>query len=34
VAYTIGLVVPHSEPAMPIVQALIAEAHAFADSEL
>jgi DNA-binding transcriptional LysR family regulator len=34
VAYTIGLVVPHSEPAMPIVQALIAEAQALADIEL
>jgi DNA-binding transcriptional LysR family regulator len=27
VAYTIGLVVPHTDPAMPIVQALLAEAR-------
>ena len=34
VAHMIGLVVPHSEPAMPIVQALIAEGHALAALEL
>jgi len=34
VAHTIGLVVPHTDPAMPIVQALIGEAHALAALEL
>jgi DNA-binding transcriptional LysR family regulator len=34
VAHVIGLVVPHSEPAMPIVQALIAEAQAVGDFEI
>jgi DNA-binding transcriptional LysR family regulator len=34
VSHLIGLVVPHSEPAMPIVQALVAEAHALAAVEL
>jgi DNA-binding transcriptional LysR family regulator len=34
VAHVIGLVVPHSDPPMPIVQALIAEAHALAATEL
>jgi DNA-binding transcriptional LysR family regulator len=34
ISHMIGLVVPHSEPAMPIVQALVAEAHAFAAREL
>ncbi len=34
VTHVIGLVVPHSDPPMPIVQALIAEAHALAAVEL
>jgi hypothetical protein len=34
VSHMIGLVVPHSEPAMPIVQALVAEGHALAALEL
>lgn len=34
VSHMIGLVVLHSEPAMPIVQALIAEGHALAALEL
>jgi hypothetical protein len=34
VSHVIGLVVPHTDPAMPIVQALIAEAHALAATEV
>jgi len=33
VSHVIGLVVPHTDPPMPIVQALIAEAHALASAE-